>query len=79
MRVVYEERTDVVTIYFLSERTQVTSELVDEDIILDFAEGGRLAAIEIIGASERLDLAVLKKLTYEVDTSPPIRMELPQR
>ena len=80
MKVVYEAHTDVATIYFVRDRPRVESHLVDDDIVVDLAEDGRLVAVEIIGASERLDLKQLQELSYEVDDRPPVRLEdLPAR
>ena len=67
MKVIHEKQTDIVTIRFLPEGTLVSSEVVNEDIILDFTEDGVLAAIEVLSASQHLDMTQLRELAYQVE------------
>lgn len=79
MKVVYEPRVDLATIYFLPEGSQVDVHTVDDEIFIHLTEDGRLVAIEIVGASERLDVKLLKRATYHEVRGAPVRLELPPR
>ncbi len=75
MNIIHEKYTDVVTIRFLPTGTPVSSEVVNQDVILDFAEDGRLAAIEVLSASKHFDVSSLRKVVYEVDEEPLLEMK----
>lgn len=50
---------------------------VDDEIFIHLTEDRRLVAIEIVGASERLDVKLLKRATYREVRGEPVRLELP--
>jgi len=52
MKIIYDEKSDVLYIEF--KRAKVTTKRLDEDVALDYDAQGRLAGIEVLGASERL-------------------------
>lgn len=79
MKVVYEPRVDVATIYFLPDGSQSDVHTVDDEIFIHLTHDGRLTAIEIVGASERLDVNLLKRATYHEVRGEPIRLEAPPR
>ncbi len=59
MDISYDAKFDTLYIRFLPGKHQVETRLVDDDIALDFDEQDRLAGIEVLGASRRLDLRYL--------------------
>ena len=59
MRISYDAKIDALYIRIVSGHHQVTTKVVDDDIALDFDEAERLAGIEILDASKRLDLQSL--------------------
>lgn len=58
MQISYDKEADAVAIWFEEVESERTID-VAEDIFIDLEENGRLAGIEIIHASERLDPANL--------------------
>jgi uncharacterized protein YuzE len=59
MYITYDARVDAVYIKLNLGHAQVETKVIDEDINLDFDEHGRLVGVEVLSASERLDLAAL--------------------
>lgn len=59
MRLSYDATYDVLYIKFADTVEKVTSKSVDEDITLDFDKDGKIAGIEILDASEHVDLTNL--------------------
>ena len=52
MKIIYDKITD--TLYIEFKDTMVTTKRLDEDVALDYDAEGKLAGIEVLGASERL-------------------------
>ena len=65
MKVTYHERHDLLYISLDETPQQVTNRRVDEDIVLDLAEGNRIVGIEILDASKRLRLDEFRTLEYQ--------------
>ncbi|MDP2211651.1 MAG: DUF2283 domain-containing protein [Candidatus Aquicultor sp.] len=59
MRVSYDTTHDVLYIKFADTVEKVTSKNVDADITLDFDKDGKIAGIEILDASQHVDLTNL--------------------
>jgi uncharacterized protein YuzE len=55
MRITYDPKYDILYIKF-GNAEKVICKNVDEDITIDLDEQGRLSGIEILSASERIDL-----------------------
>lgn len=69
MKILYDKRFDIADIELGNDRAELTSEMVREDIILDFA-GDTLARIEVQRASHHLEQGLLKNaLVYEGEVS----------
>jgi uncharacterized protein YuzE len=51
MKVTYHEKHDLLYISFDEGPQQVSNRRVDEDVVLDLAEGDRIVGIEILDAS----------------------------
>jgi uncharacterized protein YuzE len=58
MRITYDPKYDLLYIK-LGEAEKVTSKEVDEDITFDVDSSGKLVGIEVLSASEHLNLATL--------------------
>ena len=65
MRISYDAKADAVYIYLGEEVSAPETRSVDEDINLDFDVRGRLVGVEVLSASERLDLKHLVPVTVE--------------
>lgn len=66
MKVIYDQETDSLSVIF-SEGSVVESDEGKPGIILDYADDGRLLAIEILDASTRM--AIPKTVEFEVATA----------
>lgn len=64
MRISYFPETDTLYISF-SETPSVDSDEIAPDVVVDFAEDGRIVGIEIDHASKTLDLT-----TFEAESLP---------
>jgi uncharacterized protein YuzE len=65
MRVRFDEQADAVYIR-LDDSSIVDSEEVRPGIVLDFDERGQVVGIEILKAKERVPLANLQRMEFEV-------------
>lgn len=65
MRITYDAKADAVYIYLTDAVSEPETRKVDSEINLDFDSSGRLVGIEVLAASERLDLAHLLPVTLE--------------
>ena len=64
MKVTYHENHDLLYISLDEGPRQVTNRRMDDDIVLDLAEGDRIVGIEILDASKRLRPDQLLTLEY---------------
>ena len=55
MRVHYDREADALFIRF-SDRSSVESEMIEPGVIVDYSEDNRVVALEILNASQRLEL-----------------------
>ena len=65
MKVTYHEKSDLLYIRLDEAPQQVTNRRVNDDIVLDLAEGDRIVGIEILDASKRLRLDQFLTLEYQ--------------
>ena len=70
MRITYDVEGDAAYIYLTDTVTEPETVRVDDDINLDFDAGGRLVGIEVLAASERLDLSHLESLVETFQSRP---------
>jgi uncharacterized protein YuzE len=64
MKITHHEESDLLYISFDENPPQVINRRVDDDIVLDLAEGDRIVGIEILDASKRLRLDEFLTLEY---------------
>ena len=65
MKITYHQKADLLYISFDENPPQVINRRVDDDIVLDLAEGDRIVGIEILDASKRLRLDQFLTLKYQ--------------
>ena len=65
MNISYNDKTDCLYIRLDDRKQDLENRRVDEDIVLDIGAGGRIVGIEILDASERIDLSKLFPVGYE--------------
>ena len=83
MRITYDAEADAAYIYLTDKFKEPETRQVDEDINLDFNIANRLIGIEVLDASDRLDLDYLAPLVENIGRIEPgwpkLRRELLQR
>ncbi len=67
MTVQYHPKHDLLYIRFDSKKQEVINRRVDEDIVLDIGEGDRIVGIEILDASQRVDLKSFIPANYAME------------
>ena len=66
MRITYDPHADAAYIYLADVATGLETRCVDDDIYADFDADNRLVGIEVLDASRRLDLEVLRPIIEEL-------------
>ena len=66
MKVVYNDKTDLLYIRLDDSKQDVINRRVSDDVVLDIGEGDRVIGIEILDASKHVNLASLLPVKYEV-------------
>ncbi|MCH7737764.1 MAG: DUF2283 domain-containing protein [Chloroflexi bacterium] len=83
MKITYDNEVDAAYISLTTEIIQPVTRQVDEDINLDFDGANKLVGIEILDASQRLDLDYLAPLVENIGRIEPgwpqLRQELLRR
>ncbi len=69
MRIHFDEEADALYLR-LDESTIVESEEVQPGFVLDFKDGNEVVGIEILRVKERIPLANLKQIPFEVAEVP---------
>jgi uncharacterized protein YuzE len=64
MRILYNDKTDLLYLRLDDKKQDVINKRVSEDIILDIGEGNRIVGIEILDASKHLNLERLLPVEY---------------
>jgi uncharacterized protein YuzE len=65
MTITYHDKNDLLYIRFDETPQSVRNERINEDIILDIGDKEKIVGIEILSASEHIDLKSLLPITYE--------------
>lgn len=64
MQMHYDSRTDLLYIRLDETEQPVVNKRLDEDIVLDVGDGDRIVGIEIMDASQRVNLSAVLPITY---------------
>jgi len=65
VKISYNADTDLLYLRF-DERTQeLVNKRISDDVVLDLGDNDRIVGIEILDASQHVDLAALMPVTYE--------------
>ena len=65
MRIHYDKKADLLYLRFDERKQEVLNKRVSDDVVLDLGAGDRIVGIEILDASEHLDLDRLMPVSYE--------------
>ena len=65
MNVMYNDKTNLLYIRLDQKKQNVINKEVSEDIVLDIGENGHLVGIEILNASEHVNLSDILPVKYE--------------
>ncbi len=80
MKITYDSEVDAAYIYLTDRLEEAETRQIDEDINLDFDVSKRLMGIEVLNASERLDLKyfgpIVEEIGRHVPGWPTLRREL---
>ncbi|MCC7352600.1 MAG: DUF2283 domain-containing protein [Anaerolineae bacterium] len=66
MQIQYDTKTDLLYIRLDDQKQAVINKRLSEDIVLDIGEGDKIVGIEILDASEHLNLERLLPVKYKV-------------
>jgi uncharacterized protein YuzE len=66
MRVLYDDKSDLLYIRFDDRKQEVINKRVSEDVVLDIGEGDRIIGIEIMDASKHVHLERLLPVEYQL-------------
>jgi len=66
MNILYNDKTDLLYIRLDDSKQDVINKHVSEDVVLDIGEGTRIVGIEILNASNHVNLEKLLPVQYEV-------------
>ena len=64
MNITYDDRKDLLYIRLDDKRQQVINKRVTEDLVLDVGEDDRIVGIEILDASEHVNLDAILPVEY---------------
>ena len=66
MKIEFDRRADLLYVRFDPRSQEVTNMRVSQDIVLDVGPGEKIVGIEIMNASEKVDLAQLQPVNFEI-------------
>ena len=69
MQIIYNAKTDLLSIRLDDRKQPLVNRHVTEDVVLDLGEGDRIVGIEILEASQHLNLEKLLPVKYEIATT----------
>lgn len=65
MQIVYNSKTDLLYIRFVEEIQEVENQKVSDGIVLDIGKNGKIVGIEILDASNSIDLSTILPIHIE--------------
>lgn len=66
MRVLYDDKSDLLYIRFDDRKQEVINKRVSEDVVLDLGDEDRIIGIEIMDASKHIRLEQLLPVEYQL-------------
>jgi uncharacterized protein YuzE len=69
MRVLYDDKSDLLSIRFDDRKQEIINKRVSEDVVLDLGDGDKIIGIEIMDASKHLPLERLLPVEYRLSNS----------
>jgi uncharacterized protein YuzE len=66
MRVLYDDKSDLLYIRFDDRKQEVINKRVSEDVVLDLGDGDKIIGIEIMDASKHVPLERLLPVEYHL-------------
>lgn len=67
MKIEYQDKSDLLYIRLDDESTQVINRRISEDVVLDLGQDDRIVGIEILNASEHVDVSRLLPGEYLIE------------
>ena len=75
MKITYDTDVDLLYIRFDTRKQKVTNQIVNDNIVLDIGEKGNLVGIEILDASEMVNLGQLFPIVKEPISKMQLKKE----
>lgn len=69
MKIEYNEKTDLLYLRFDTNVQEITNQRVSENIVLDLGENNKIVGIEIIDATDVINLEHLFPIKYQLETA----------
>ncbi len=66
MQVLYNDKTDLLYLRLDDRKQQVINKRLSESMVLDLGEDNKIVGIEILDASQHLNLGAILPVRYEV-------------
>jgi uncharacterized protein YuzE len=66
MQITYNSEADLLYLRFDTKTQEVTNQRLSEDIVLDIGMDDRIVSIEILDASQHVNLEALLPVRYEI-------------
>ncbi len=66
MKIEYVQKADLLYVRFDPRPQEVTNRRVAEDVVLDVGDGDRIVGIEILNASQKVDLGQFRSMKFQV-------------
>ena len=68
MEILYNSKTDLLYLCLDDRKQEVLNKRISDDIVIDIGDDNRIVGIEIVDASQNLNLDMLLPLRSEVST-----------
>jgi len=69
MKIEYQDKSDLLYIRLMEDPAQVVNKRISEDVVLDLGQNDRIVGIEILNASDHVDVSRLLTGGYVVERS----------
>ncbi len=66
MRILYNDKTDLLYFRLDDKKQEVINKRVSEDVVIDIGKGDRIVGIEILKASKHLNLGEVLPVKYDL-------------
>jgi uncharacterized protein YuzE len=65
MKITYDDKSDLLYIRLDESKQDVINKRIDDDVVLDIGDGGKIVGIEILEASAHVNLSKILPIQHE--------------